>query len=67
MKEGAIPASLVARIAALVTVLVFVQVGVISEVPVFGVTIDVSPLLVAFVGLCAAPRSGRSPASPWAC
>jgi rod shape-determining protein MreD len=51
MKEGAIPASLVARIAALVTVLVFVQVGVISEVPVLGVTIDVSPLLVAFVGL----------------
>jgi rod shape-determining protein MreD len=51
MKESGIPISLVARIAALVLVLVFVQIGVISEVPVFGVSVDVSPLLVAFVGL----------------
>lgn len=51
MKESAVPLSLVARIAALVLVLVFVQIGVISEVPVFGVSVDVSPLLVAFVGL----------------
>jgi rod shape-determining protein MreD len=46
-----VSASLVLRIAALAVALVFVQIGVISEVPVFGVTIDVSPLLVAFVGL----------------
>jgi rod shape-determining protein MreD len=51
MKEAATPASLIARIAVMVFVLVFVQIGVISEVPVFGVSIDVSPLLVAFVGL----------------
>jgi rod shape-determining protein MreD len=50
--EGAgVPIALVLRIAALAVALVFVQVGVISEVPVFGVTIDVSPMLVAFVGL----------------
>jgi rod shape-determining protein MreD len=49
--EAPIPAALLARIAALAVVLVFVQVGVVSEVPVLGVTIDVSPLLVAFVGL----------------
>jgi len=42
---------LILRIATLAVAMVFVQVGVISEVPVFGVTIDVSPLVVAFVGL----------------
>jgi rod shape-determining protein MreD len=51
VKETATPASLIARIAALVLVLVFVQIGVVSEVPVFGVSVDLSPLLVAFVGL----------------
>jgi rod shape-determining protein MreD len=30
---------------------VFVQIGVVSEVPVFGVNVDLSPLAVAFVGL----------------
>jgi len=30
---------------------VFFQIGVVSEVPVFGVSVDLSPLLVAFVGL----------------
>jgi rod shape-determining protein MreD len=39
------------RIAALSVALVFFQEGVISEVPVFGVSIDLTPLLVAFVGL----------------
>ncbi len=42
---------LLARIAALAVVIVFFQIGVISEVPVFGVTVDASTLLVAFVGL----------------
>lgn len=46
-----IPAALVARAAALAAVVVFVQIGAISEVPVFGVDVDVSPLLVAFIGL----------------
>jgi rod shape-determining protein MreD len=44
-------ASLLARVAALAVVLVVVQIGVISEVPVFGISVDVSPLIVAFVGL----------------
>lgn len=39
------------RVSALSVVLVFVQIGVISELPVLGVSVDVSPLLVAFVGL----------------
>ncbi len=30
---------------------VFFQIGVVSEIPVFGVNVDLSPLLVAFVGL----------------
>jgi len=43
--------ALVGRIAALAVVVVFFQIGVVSEVPVFGVSVDLSPLLVAFVGL----------------
>jgi rod shape-determining protein MreD len=49
--SSGLPIPLMLRIAALSVALVFVQVGVISEVPVFGVTVDLSPLLVAFVGL----------------
>lgn len=51
MSDSGITGGLLARIAGLAVALVFVQIGVISEVPVFGVTVDVSPLLVAFVGL----------------
>jgi rod shape-determining protein MreD len=43
--------ALLLRIAVLVIVVVFVQIGVVSEVPVLGVTIDLSPLVVGFVGL----------------
>ena len=50
MTRGVSPALLV-RIAALAVVVVFFQTGVVSEVPVFGVSVDLSPLLVAFVGL----------------
>jgi rod shape-determining protein MreD len=39
------------RLGLLVLVVVFVQVGVLSEVPVFGVDVDLSPLLVVFIGL----------------
>jgi rod shape-determining protein MreD len=46
------------RIAALSVVLVFFQIGVISEVPVFGVSADLSPLLVAFVGLLCGSTAG---------
>jgi rod shape-determining protein MreD len=42
---------LIARIAALSIAIVFFQIGVVSEVPVFGVTIDLSILLAAFTGL----------------
>jgi rod shape-determining protein MreD len=42
---------LLVRIAILSVAVVFFQIGVVSEVPVFGVSIDLSPLLVAFVGL----------------
>jgi rod shape-determining protein MreD len=44
-------AALLARVAALGVVIVFVQIGAVSEVPVFGVNADFSPLFVAFVGL----------------
>jgi rod shape-determining protein MreD len=44
-------AGLLARMAALAVVVVFFQIGVVSEVPVFGVNVDLSPLLVAFIGL----------------
>jgi rod shape-determining protein MreD len=43
--------SLLARVATLAVAVVFLQIGVVSEVPVFGVTIDLSPLVVAFIGL----------------
>jgi rod shape-determining protein MreD len=42
---------LAARIALLSVLLVFFQTGVVSEVPLLGVSADLSPLLVAFVGL----------------
>jgi rod shape-determining protein MreD len=41
------------RIAALAVVTVFVQSGIVSEISLFGVRVDLSPLVVAFVGfLC---------------
>ncbi|HEY1457709.1 MAG TPA: rod shape-determining protein MreD [Solirubrobacteraceae bacterium] len=47
--------SLLLRIAALSVAVVFIQIGVVSEVTVFGVSADLSPLVVAFVGyLCGA-------------
>jgi rod shape-determining protein MreD len=42
---------LLVRIALLSLAVVFFQIGVVSEIPVFGVSVDLSPLLVAFVGL----------------
>jgi rod shape-determining protein MreD len=46
-----LPGSLLWRVALLAVVVVFGQIGVVSEVPVFGVSVDLSPLLVAFTGL----------------
>jgi rod shape-determining protein MreD len=48
---GVPSAGLIGRIAALSVAVVFFQIGVVSEVPVFGVNVDLSPLLVAFIGL----------------
>jgi rod shape-determining protein MreD len=53
-------APLYARIAALAVILVFFQIGVVSEVPVFGVSADLSPLLVAFVGLLCGSMTGAA-------
>jgi rod shape-determining protein MreD len=46
-----LPGSLLWRVAVLSIVVVFLQISVVSEVPVFGVSVDLSPLLVAFTGL----------------
>jgi rod shape-determining protein MreD len=43
--------SLALRISLLAVVAVFFQIGVVSEVPIFGVNVDISPLLVVFIGL----------------
>src|SRR5262249_32813346 len=51
MTSSRVSGALALRIAILVVVVVFLQIGVVSEVPVFGVNIDLSPLVVAFVGL----------------
>jgi rod shape-determining protein MreD len=51
VSEQGISGGLIARIATLALVVVFFQTGVVSEVSAFGVTVDLSPLLVAFVGL----------------
>jgi rod shape-determining protein MreD len=48
------------RVAALAIVIVFFQIGVVSEVPVFGVNADLSPLLVAFVGLMCGSTLGAA-------
>jgi rod shape-determining protein MreD len=52
--------ALAGRIAALTVVVVLVQIGVVSEVPVFGVSVDLSPLLVAFVGLLCGSTVGAA-------
>jgi rod shape-determining protein MreD len=53
-----LPGSLVWRVVILSVVIVFVQISVVSEVPVFGVSVDLSPLLVAFIGLLCGSMMG---------
>jgi rod shape-determining protein MreD len=48
------------RVAVLSAVIVFFQIGVLSEVPVLGVNIDLTPLLVAFVGLLCGSMIGAA-------
>jgi len=50
--------SVVLRISLLSVAVVFFQIGVVSEVPVFGVSVDLSPLLVAFEGLMCGSMMG---------
>jgi rod shape-determining protein MreD len=52
--------TLVPRLAAFAFVVVFFQIGVVSEVPVFGVNADISSLLVAFVGLMCGSTIGAA-------
>jgi rod shape-determining protein MreD len=60
VSDQGVSGGLVARIAALSLVVVFFQAGVVSEVPVFGVTVDLSPLLVAFIGLLCGSTVGAA-------
>jgi rod shape-determining protein MreD len=58
--SGGVSGSLALRLAAFALVIVFLQVGVISELPVFGVNADLSSLLVAFVGLMCGSSVGAA-------
>jgi rod shape-determining protein MreD len=58
--RGAPSGSLLVRLAVLAVVVVFFQIGVVSEVPVLGVNADLSPLLVAFVGLMCGSTIGAA-------
>jgi rod shape-determining protein MreD len=51
MRPQALQGTLGLRIAALAALVVLVQIGVISELPVLGVNVELTPLLAAFVGL----------------
>ncbi len=52
--------SLPVRLTLFAVVVVFFQIGVVSEVPVFGVNADLSSLLVAFVGLLCGSTVGAA-------
>ncbi|HXN38484.1 MAG TPA: rod shape-determining protein MreD [Solirubrobacteraceae bacterium] len=51
MTGAGLSGTLLWRLAILTVFVVFFQIGVVSEVPVFGVTVDLTPLVVVFVGL----------------
>jgi rod shape-determining protein MreD len=48
------------RVAALTGLIVLFQIGVVSELPVLGVNVDLSPLLVAFAGLLCGSTIGAA-------
>jgi len=58
--NGSVSGALALRLAAFATAVVFIQIGVVSEVPVFGVNADLSSLLVAFVGLLCGSTVGAA-------
>lgn len=55
-----VSSSLALRLGAFAVLAVFFQIGVVSEVPVFGVNADISSLLVAFVGLMCGSTLGAA-------
>jgi len=59
MSANSSPA-LLARVAGLSVAIVFFQIGVVSELPVFGVSADLTPLLVVFVGLLGGSMLGAA-------
>jgi rod shape-determining protein MreD len=58
--SGATSGSLALRLVAFALVVLFFQIGVVSEVPVFGVNADLTSLLVAFVGLMCGSTIGAA-------
>ncbi len=54
------PAAVLPRVAGLAVLVVLFQIGVVSEVPVFGVNADLTPLLVVFVGLLGGSMLGAA-------
>ncbi len=58
--SGVPPPALIARVAVLSVLVVLFQIGVVSEIPVFGVNADLTPLLVAFVGLLGGSMVGAA-------
>jgi rod shape-determining protein MreD len=58
--NGGASSSLALRLAVFALVVVFFQVGVVSELPVFGVNADLTSLLVAFVGLMCGSSIGAA-------
>jgi rod shape-determining protein MreD len=58
--SSSVNASLGLRLAAFALVVGFFQIGVVSEVPVFGVNADLTSLLVAFVGLLCGSTVGAA-------
>ncbi|HLH14185.1 MAG TPA: rod shape-determining protein MreD [Solirubrobacteraceae bacterium] len=58
--NGAAPAPLALRLGLLAFVVVFFQIGVVSEVPVFGINAELCVLLVAFAGLMCGSLTGAA-------
>lgn len=58
--NGAASSSLLPRLTGFALIVVFFQIGVVSELPVFGVNADLCSLLVAFVGLLCGSTIGAA-------
>ncbi len=58
--RGSSPGRLALRLTAFALIVVFFQIGVVSEVPVFGVNAELAALLVAFVGLLGGSTVGAA-------